>query len=209
MLDSLIGWLDVIGTSTNNALGLAVLAGAAAVEYLIPPFPGDIVIVFGGILVSAYHWNIALVFFVVTTASMLGGLVTFGMGRRWHLRRAPHLAEQDTKLALLVNRFHKRGSLYLLLNRFLPGIRPLFFVAAGLSGMSTRRVLLLSGTSAAVWNALLMLAGATVGHNLERIEGWLKNYSLAVWGLLLLLALVLLAKRVRKRMDSQSRTTEE
>lgn len=204
-----MSWLDLIGASTNNALGLSVLAGAAAVEYLFPPFPGDLVVVFGGILVSAYHWNLALVFVMVTSGSMLGSLFAFALGRRWHLRRAPNLAEQDTHLAHLVNRFHKRGSLYLLLNRFLPGIRPLFFVAAGLSGMSTRRVLLLGGTSAAVWNSLLMLAGATVGHNLERIEGWLKTYSLVVWGLLLMIALALLAKRVSRRKSSESRTMEE
>lgn len=205
MLDSLIAWLDVIGASTNNPLGLAVLAGSAGVEYLFPPFPGDVITVFGGVLVSGYGWSLALVFSVVTAGSMLGGLIAFALARRWHLRRAPNLAEQDSKLARLVQRFHKRGSLYLLLNRFLPGIRPLFFVAAGLSGMSTRRVLILSGVSAAVWNSLLLMAGATVGHNLDRIQGWLKTYNIAVWAVLCVLGLIFVAKRARRRRDLESR----
>jgi membrane-associated protein len=209
LLDSLIAWLDVIGASTNHVLGLAALAGSAGIEYIFPPFPGDVITVFGGVLVAGYGWSLPLVFAVVTVGSMLGGLIAFGLARRWHLRRAPNLAEQDSKLARLVQRFHKRGSLYLLLNRFLPGIRPLFFVAAGLSGMSTRRVLLLSGVSAAVWNSLLLLAGATVGHNLDRIQGWLKTYNLVVWAILGVLAIFYLARRARRRRELQSRRMEE
>ncbi len=208
-MDSLIAWFDLLGSDTNSVLGLAALCGAALLEYIFPPFPGDILTVFGGVLVSAYDWSFALVFLTVTTGSVLGGFVAFALGRRWHQRRAPDLAERETRLAHLVKRFGKHGSLYLLLNRFLPGIRPLFFVAAGLAGMSTGRVLVLSTISAAVWNALLIFAGMSVGHNLARIEDWLKTYSLVVWGLLLIGALLMIAKKVMRRKRDGSRTIEE
>ncbi len=203
LLDSLIAWLDLLGSEVNNPLGLAVLCGSAIVEYVFPPFPGDVITVFGGVLVGAYHWSLTLVFVTVTLGSVLGGLAAFALGKRWQKRKGPGFAEEKTKLARLVRRFEKHGSLYLLLNRFVPGIRPLFFVAAGLAGMTTTRVLVLSTISAALYNALLIFAGISVGHNLERIEDWLKTYSMIVWGLLALIALVVLARKVFRRQEEE------
>ena len=203
MLDSLIAWLDLLGSEVNNPIGLAVLCGAAVTEYVFPPFPGDIITVFGGVLVGAYQWSLALVFLTVTAGSVLGGLAAYALGRRWHKRTGPGFADERTRLSRLVNRFGKHGTIYLLLNRFLPGIRPILFVAAGLAGMSTGRVLILSTISAALWNALLIFAGISVGHNLERIEDWLKTYSLVVWGLLALIAVVVIARRILRRPEQE------
>jgi membrane protein DedA with SNARE-associated domain len=204
LLESLIEWLDLLGTSANNLLGLAVLGGSALVEFVFPPFPGDMLTVFGGVLIGAYQWSFALVFAAVTLGSVLGGLLAFLMGRRWQKRRGRHPEKNHSKLTKLVVRFEAHGSVYLLLNRFLPGIRPLFFVAAGLAGMSTGRVLVLSSISAALWNALLLTAGIAVGNNLDRIEHWLKTYSMVVWGLLIVLGLWVAAKALLGRRASRA-----
>lgn len=209
LLDSLLAWLDLLGSSTNNALGLAVLCGSAVTEYVFPPFPGDMITVFGGVLVGAYDWSFALVFASVTLGSVIGGLLAFALGRRWQRRRDSKPEEAKGKLGTLVSRFGKHGTIYLLLNRFLPGIRPLLFVAAGLAGMSTGRVLILSTISATIYNALLIVAGMSVGHNLDRIEYWLTTYSVIVWVLLVLVAIALLVRRLLRRKGDESRTIEE
>lgn len=186
-----------------------MLCGSALVEYVFPPFPGDMLTVFGGVLVGAYQWSFVLVFASVTMGSVLGGLMTFALGRRLQKRRAPELSKGTSRLARLVNRFGKHGTIYVLLNRFLPGVRPLLFVAAGLAGMSTTRVFILSSISAAFWNALLIFAGMSVGNNLAQIEYWLKTYSLVVWALLLLIALLWIARRLYRGRRSAEEDAEE
>ncbi len=203
-----IGWLDLLGSTANNLLGLALLFGSAFVEYVFPPFPGDVLTVFGGVLVSAYDWSFALVFASVTMGSVLGGLMAFVLGQRWHKRREAKKPGRHGRLEKLVDGFGKHGSLYLLLNRFLPGIRPLLFLAAGLSGMSMGRVFVLSTISAAVYNVLLLALGMSVGHNLARIQEWLTTYSLVVWALLFVIALVLLAKKVLGRKGQVEETSQ-
>jgi membrane protein DedA with SNARE-associated domain len=199
LLDSLLAWLDLLGASVNNPLGLAVLCGSALIEYVFPPYPGDVITVFGGVLVGAYQWRLLLVFLAVTTGSVLGGLLAFELGKGWQKRRGPGFAEEETRLARLVKRFEKHGSLYLLLNRFIPGIRPLFFVAAGLAGMRIKRVLVLSTISAAVYNSALIVAGMSVGNNLSKIEEWIKTYSLIVWAVLAVIGMVALLRAAMRR----------
>ncbi len=179
-----------MGDTTDSPAVLAILMGAAAVEYIVPPFPGDSITLLGGILVSAFSWNLGLVFAAVMLGSVAGSLVAFAFGQRL-LRRQPALATGDGKLSKIVKQFEERGSWYLLINRFLPGIRPLFFVAAGLAGMRPRRVLALSAASAALWNAAIMAAGATVGDNLGRLEELLVQYSTAAWIVLGAIAFVI------------------
>jgi membrane protein DedA with SNARE-associated domain len=74
--------------------------------------------------------------------------------------------------------------MYLVLNRFVPGIRSLFFVAAGLAGMRRPAVMLFAGISALLWNLGLFALGAAVGHNLDALERWVRTYTLASVALL-------------------------
>jgi len=80
--------------------------------------------------------------------------------------------------------FARHGPVYVLLNRFLPGIRALFFVAAGLAGRRPAPVLLYATISAVAWNALLMAAGLAVGASWETLHGWFVTYTRIVWALL-------------------------
>lgn len=205
MLDSILSWLSGMGDSVNHPLVLLTLAAAAGIEYIIPVFPGDSVTLLGGVLVGAYQWNLAIVFFSVLSGSVLGSWITFAIGQKWQMRRKDQAA-QHGRLSKLVEKFRKRGSWYLVLNRFMPGIRPLFFVAAGLAGMSTRRVLILSALSAAAWNAGLMAAGIAVGHNMDRLEGWLRTYSTIAWITILLVIAVYLLRMLLSRSRRSSLT---
>ncbi len=186
-----------MGGATNSPLVLAALGVAAAIEYIVPPFPGDSITLLGGVLVSAFHWNFFLIFASVMLGSVLGSLVAFTLGKR--LGAAPLAASSDSKLMRLVSRFKTNGTWLLLINRFLPGIRPLFFVAAGMAGLSIRRVALLSSISAALWNAAIMAAGIAVGDNLERLEELLLTYSKIAWILLMVIVVgVFVRSRLRR-----------
>ncbi len=169
-----------MGGYANHPLVLLILAGAAAIEYIVPIFPGDSITLLAGVLVGGYQWNFPIVFLSVLSGSVLGSWVALVFGQRWQKRRQGQEGHAGG-VGILVEKFRRHGSWYLVLNRFMPGIRPLFFVAAGLAGMSTRRVLLLSAVSATLWNTALMVAGIAVGHNIDQLEGWFRTYSTIAW----------------------------
>jgi membrane protein DedA with SNARE-associated domain len=185
--DSLAGWL--------------ALAGAAAIEYVFPPFPGDFVTILAAVLVTAASWSAFGVLSALMIGSMIGAALTFELGLRWAARRRPTTGPPGALDRLVVG-FQRHGAIYLVLNRFVPGVRSLFFVAAGLAGMRRGPVLLFSGISALLWNLGLFALGAALGSNLDRLERWVTTYTVAsvviVVGVVAVVALIAWWRRRRR-----------
>jgi membrane protein DedA with SNARE-associated domain len=199
-VDWLSEWLIAFVQRENNPAGLALIAGSAAIEYIFPPFPGDTVTLFGAVLITAYGWSFAGVFGAVMAGSCAGSMLAFWAGQGLQRKRDRRPPKPDSKLDRMIVRFRRRGAVYLVLNRFFPGIRTLFFVAAGMARLPARAVLLYSAISAAVWNLGLIAIGATVGANFETLKAWVQRYTLLVWiGIGLALAFIGLRALLRRR----------
>lgn len=194
MTDSLLAWIAGIGAATNHPAVLALLFAGAAIEYVVPPAPGDVVTLGGAVLVAAYDWNLPLVYALLVLGSVSGSALAFFFGRAWRARR-----RQRGRLEDIATRFRERGTLYLLGHRFIPGMRSVFLVAAGLAQLSPLRTLFLSGISALLWFALILAAGLAIGENLDHLQDLLSHYSRMVWGLLALVFVLWLLRRWRRR----------
>jgi len=180
--------LSLLGRS-EGLWAYLVLAVSAAVEYVFPPFPGDTVTLFGAFLITAQGWNGPAVLTAVTLGSLAGATVDYYLGcglarnaghepRSW-LGRYWHRAYD--RLEPVVERLGRRGAWYLMINRFLPGIRAFFFVAAGLAGLRLRAVLFYAAVSALAWNLLIILVGSLVGSSWERLRDLVQTYTTVVW----------------------------
>jgi membrane protein DedA with SNARE-associated domain len=194
--------MDLVAGS-QGPLGLFLLGFCAFIEYVFPPFPGDLVTVFGAFLVTRRGWPAAGVLGAVLAGSALGCMVGYGAGRllartegRW---AAGRLARFRPPIDELVARFARHGAWYIAINRFLPSVRALFFVAAGMARLSPWKVLGLGLVSAILWNAALFAIGATAGRQWSRVERIFVTYGQVAWGLLALLVLFALARWWRRR----------
>lgn len=177
-------WLIDFVSRENNPAGLAILAGAAALEYLVPPFPGDTITLFGAVLITAYGWSFAGVFGSVMLGSVAGALIAYGFGHKlgaWRRRRPASERTERRILDDLIDRFQRHGAIYLVVNRFLPGIRALFFVAAGMARISPLSVAFYAAVSAALWNLGLIALGSLLGANLDELLSIVRTYSTVVW----------------------------
>jgi membrane protein DedA with SNARE-associated domain len=204
--------LDQLASDLGEALGRAgpkapaILFLASMAEYLFPPFPGDLLVVLGAwyAIQGVLSWPLA--FAATTAGAMLGSALDYALGR-WlaprldagATRRGPLSAE---RLARFVGAYRRWGPLLLVANRFLPGVRGFVFVAAGAAGIPFPRVLLLGGLSAALWNTLLLGAGALLARNLPELLELFHEYSTVAVGSLLAAAIalvtaVLLQRRAR------------
>lgn len=173
----------------------AALFAGSLIEYVFPPFPGDTVVVAGAALVGAHGWSAAPVWTTVTAGSVAGALLDLLVGR-WLARGAIARLAPKTRSVIdeLVGQFRRHGSVYLALNRFLPGIRALLFVAAGVAGLPTGAVLGWATLSAAVWNAGLVGLGLLLGQNIEALAESMQRYNLVTGLVVLGIVLVLLAR---------------
>lgn len=185
--------LDFLATIEWGPLTLALLFCAAGFEYVFPPFPGDTITLFGAALVGAGGWPAAPVFAAITGGSLLGMALDHRFGRfvaardgHWR-ERFPWWRKIGNSLDRVLPLFERRPTAYLILNRFLPSIRALFFVAAGMVGLKLWRVLLFGGISAVAWNAIIFTLGAMLGRNWQTLGDWLKTYNTVAWVALILI----------------------
>jgi membrane protein DedA with SNARE-associated domain len=191
--------IELIG-SENNLAGLAIIAASAAIEYLVPPFPGDTITLFAAVLITGYGWSFAAVFGSVMAGSLAGSMAAFYLGGWLRSRRAREPApDQDTMLVRLVTKFQRHGPAYLVLNRFLPGVRALFFVAAGMAGMRPAAVAFHSALSAALWNLSLIAIGSAAGANFDTLLGWVRRYTSIMWVVISAVVLLWTARYVIRR----------
>jgi membrane protein DedA with SNARE-associated domain len=191
-----------------DAVVLGILFLGSFIEYVVPPVPGDTIVVAGAVLVAAFGWHWAPVLAVVTLGAVIGAAVDFAIGR-WLVRsgRIERLGESSrATIDRIVLQMQRRGAVYLAVNRFLPGIRAFFFVAAGLAGLRLPKVLLWSSISALAWNILLVAIGYAVGLHIEDLELFLSRFAIAGWTLIGLIAVVLAYRWFRSSRAARSRS---
>jgi len=204
MLDELLRWLS----EAEGPAAYLVLAAASALEYVIPPLPGDTVTLFGTFLAATAGYDVLLVYVTLTGGSIAGSLVawSFGLYIGRHEDGWPAFlrgARTRGRIHRVIDRFERHGAVYLSLNRFLPALRALFFVAAGMAGMRAWRVILFGGISAAAWNLLILFVGFGVGNNWERLEALSRDYTLASLAVVGAVALFFGARWLIRRRGSR------
>ncbi len=202
--------VDVLAQAVSRTGDVAplILCFATLVEYVFPPFPGDLLVVLGAWYAVQGVLSWPATFVSVTVGALMGAWIDYrvgaALGRRLDRRLAsdPGAFLSAARLARFEASYRRWGDLLILGNRFLPGIRAFLFLAAGASRIPLRRVMLLGGFSAAVWNALLLAAGALIARNVEELVFLFQRYTQIAWALLVLAAVVwlvaiLLRRRVR------------
>jgi membrane protein DedA with SNARE-associated domain len=203
-----VEWLDSIIHSVG-LLAYLLLCVAATLEYVVPPLPGDTIVLLGGVYAVRGEQPYLLVFLAVVTGSVLGAALTYAFGaflaRRARLRPEgrPLLGITPQRLEAVHTQMARWGAWLLVLNRFMPGVRSLVFVAAGAAGLPPGRTLGLGALSAALHTAAVLGVGAAVGGNLERLEGLVRQYQWGAVGLLAVAALGLLVRALVRRRQPE------
>lgn len=187
-----------------------VLAGAAFLEYLFPPFPGDTVMLLGGVYAVRGQQPWPLVLLAITIGSVGGAAVNYAVGQ-WLGKRAERdpsgkfLFISHQKLFEVRDRMHSKAGWWLVAgNRFIPGVRSLLFVAAGAGRLPFWKVMGLGAVSALAWNSLLMTVGYALGGNAERLESLVMRYQFAAYGLLVIIAVALVVRTVTKKKAART-----
>lgn len=186
-------------------LALVVLGIAAMLEYVVPPFPGDSIMLLGGVYAVRGQHPWPWVFAAVTAGSVAGAAINYALGA-WLARRYDERPEArhvfgltPGRLAGMQARMRRHGAWLVLVNRFLPGIRGLLFVAAGAAKLPRGRVLGLGAVSAMAHSGLVLAVGMMVGGNLEELERWFARYQRLVVALIGVAALAFLVRHLARR----------
>ncbi len=161
-------------------VAFVVLFISSIVEYIFPPFPGDTVMLFGAFLAGRDVLSIPLVFAAGTLGSFAGSLLVYVLGRalgRDYFLRKDFSFFSAEKVTILEGWFARWGGAIIAVNRFAPGFRSFFFVAAGIAKMPLFKVAVYSLVSVILWNLGVFYLGYRMGQQWEKMKGFLELYS--------------------------------
>jgi membrane protein DedA with SNARE-associated domain len=179
-----------------------VVFSIAFIENVFPPSPSDLVIVFAGSLVGLGRASFVFALVWATLGSTAGFFVMYKIGawfgdrilERGRIKFIP--VEGVMKVEAWFSRY---GYWIIIANRFLAGTRAVVSFFAGMSELKLLRTTILCFLSALAWNAILLASGYFLGNNWARIGFYLKAYSEVITGILIIAALIFLARYVYRK----------
>lgn len=125
-----------------------------------------------------------LVFLSGSLGSFAGSLALYGLGKakgRDYFIKKNYSFFSAEKVRTLEGRFARWGGIIIAANRFAPGFRPFFFVAAGIARMSIGAVAVYSLISIAAWNLGIFYLGFRLGQQWEKMKHFVQVYSTVVF----------------------------
>jgi membrane protein DedA with SNARE-associated domain len=163
----------------------------AALESPAPPYPTDIFVLLFAFLGGQGKYNPSLIYLLTVTGSIAGFMVLYYLAKYRGERLVAGLAKTflrpvlpQSLIARVKRKFLTHGDLFLLFNRFLPGMRAPIGFTAGLTRTSAKKVFGYGLLSALAWNLVLILIGFRLGKSWSAASRFLHRYNLIALALI-------------------------
>lgn len=151
-----------------------VLAAGAAIENVFPPIPADTVVLFGAFLAGTGQADPWLVLLATWTANVAGAIAVYLLAARYGLAAFTdgpgRFLLNRAQLARIAHFYGRWGSTALFFSRFLPGVRALVPVFAGVSGLRARYVVTPLAAASLLWYGAVVWLGAGTGRNWDELR---------------------------------------
>lgn len=174
---------------------LLILGLGSALENVVPPLPADTVVLLGAFLAARAVAGAWVVFLVTWGANVLSAFLVYLVARRKGLaffRQGWGRYLLNRRQIAWLRGFHARwGIPAIFFSRFLPGVRAVVPVFAGVARQPFWSVAIPLATASAVWYGGLVVAGTLAGRNIDAILSALGRVNRVL--LLVALGLALLA----------------
>ena len=204
-LPAVSDWVvDVIERLGAVGVGLLIF-----LENVLPPIPSEVILPFAGFASQQGELNVVSAWAAASAGSLAGALLLYAIGafigeerlrelsrKRWFV----FFGEKDFDRGERF--FDRHGSSVVFFARFIPLVRSVVSVPAGLDRMPIVRFALLTLAGSAIWNAVFIGAGWVLGDNWDVIEGYMGPLSYLVVALLAVAVVVLVVRKVRRVPDA-------
>lgn len=184
--------------------GYAGIAFLMALESTMVPLPSELVMPFAGFLAAEGRFNIWLVIFFSSTGSLAGSFVSYYIGKLGGIPLVRKLGKyvllDDEDLKTSERWFSKYGERTIFVCRFIPVIRHLISIPAGVARMDIRRFCIYTVIGAAIWNAILAYLGYLLRENWEILHHYMRPVSIAVFLLLSIAFALFFYKHIAKKL---------
>jgi membrane protein DedA with SNARE-associated domain len=170
IFDRLSGFfVSIISSSGYGGIFLLM-----TLESMVLPVPSELVMPFVGFLVADGKISLWIAILVTTIASITGSLISYFVayiGGKPLIQRFGKYVFLDTgELDWTERWFHKQGSWTIFVSRFIPVIRHLISIPAGLGKMNIWKFITATVVGATLWNTFLLYIGIQLRERWELVH---------------------------------------
>jgi len=162
-----------------------------AIESSFIPFPSEIVLIPAGYLASKGDMSVGAIMGSALAGSLIGAFINYylalTLGRKILTRYGKYFFIKESALEKMDDFFAKHGHISTFTGRLIPGIRQLISIPAGLAKMNLAEFSLYTTLGAGVWAFVLTMLGYFIGENQQLIDIYLKQITIVVLVVLVLL----------------------
>ncbi len=195
-----------------NQFGYIGIFLLIAIENIFPPIPSEVILTFGGYMTTYSNLNVPLVILSATLGSLLGAIVLYAIGKILNKERLMkivsgkvgkilHLKKEDIESA--DKWFDTKGEKCVFFCRFIPIVRSLISIPAGMSEMNIPKFLIYTTIGSLIWNSVLVVVGSIVGENWENIVNIFDTYSTITLIVLIIIFILFVVWFYKKRAKKQ------
>jgi len=165
MIEQLINWVN----SIILAIGYPGVMLLMFFESTMLPIPSEIVMPFAGYLVAQGKMNFFLIALLSGIASLAGSWTSYAIGYYGGIpliKKWGHYALLDeARLKWTERWFRKHGEKTIFISRFIPVVRHLISLPAGIGKMNLFKFSIYTFAGAIIWNTILIYLGFYLGEN--------------------------------------------
>jgi len=208
MVEHIAEWI----TGVMATLGYPGLVFMMALESMIAPVPSEIVMPFAGFLVVKGQFTLLGATVASSLGTLIGSLIGYYMGKLGGyalvLRCGRYLLLDEKHLELTVRWFEKRGEITILICRFVPVVRHLISIPAGVGNMNLLRFCVFTLIGGTIWNVILLVAGVKLGERWEIIHTYSHQIDYIFVAAIVAVGVWWVWKQLSRRRDCPAKAAE-
>ncbi|PHK49641.1 DedA family protein [Staphylococcus edaphicus] len=202
--------MEQILTDFISTWGYAAITILILLENILPFIPSEIILTFAGLMSVKSDLSIPLLFIISTIASLVGLLVLYYISRLVSEARLYRFVDKYGKwiklkgkdVARANNWFKKYGPFAVFICRFIPVLRVLITIPAGINRMNVVVFAILSLIGTTIWNFALIYLGKMLSGSWDVLMNGIHTYSYIMY-VIIMLAVIWFIYRLFKKNSVQ------
>lgn len=157
-----------------------------AIENIFPPIPSEVILAFSGFIAKPLNLSIPLLIISSTIGSIIGAITLYYFGNK---------LSDKLNASSSIKIFKEKGIISILICRFIPILRSLISIPAGMFKVNMFIFLSLTTIGSLIWNSVIILIGSLLGNKWENISSILTTYK---YLLVIIFAIYIIIKIIKK-----------
>ncbi len=182
------------------------------IENVFPPIPSEVILLFSGFFSSYTSLSVFYMILASTLGSFLGAIILYYIGKIFNKERLKKIVNGRLGKILFLKEndidkadewFDNKGNKSVFFCRFVPIVRSLISIPAGMSEMPMGKFIIYTICGSMIWNTVLICLGYRLGSNWEYVLIILDKYQIIVIVILVIIFGYVIIKFYRKRRKSK------